>query len=103
MNDIQQINQRLEAEWDLSTGFLGRLREGHYDPTGFLRYEQLLRSIRLDEEKPLDRRFVALTWYVPMFMSWQRKRIQEVTGSTKELAIAITRVENLITELLGAP
>ena len=103
MNDIQRINQLLEVEWDLSEGFLGRLRGGYYDHTGFLRFEQLLQSIRLDEDKPLDRRFVALTWYVPLFMSWQRERVKEVSGSTKELDAAITKIHNLLEKLLGVP
>lgn len=103
MNDIQRINELLEAEWDLSEGFLGRLREGHYDPEGFRRFEQLLRSIQLDEEKPLDRRFVALTWYVPTFMSWQRERVEEVSGSIRELDAAITKIHNLLEQLLGVP
>lgn len=95
--------QRLEAEWDLSSGFLGRLREGHFDPVGFQRFEQLLGSIRLDQDKPLDRRFVSLTWYIPMFMSWQRERVQALGGNVKELEVATNKIQNRLEDLLGVP
>ena len=94
--DIQQIVGLLEAEWESPGGFLSRLREGVFDQTGFLRFEQLLSSIQLDNEKPFDRRFVALTWYAPIFMSWQRERLQERGGSVDELEMAITRVRILL-------
>ena len=101
--DIQQIVELLEKEWGSPDGFLSLLREGVFDRTGFERFEQVLKSIHLDNRKPFDRRFVALTWYAPVFMSWQRERVEENGGQVDELEVAITKIQNLVEELLGVP
>jgi len=34
-------------------------------------------------------------------MSWQRERVEEQRGSIKELDMAITKIHNLLEEILG--
>lgn len=46
----------LEAEWDPESGFVGRFRNGVFDPKGLDRLEQLLRSIDLGSAKDVNRR-----------------------------------------------
>ena len=101
--DTQEIIERLEAEWDLTNGFLGRLREGTFEPAGLLRFEQLLGSIQLDQKEPLNPRLVALIWYVPIFMSWQRERVQECGGNAQDYELACNRILIIVEQLLGVP
>ena len=101
--DADESIRLLEAEWELGVGFLGRLREGTFDPVGFERFERLLRSIDRPEGELIDRRLVSLLWYVPTFMSWQDERVEEQGGSIKDLEIARTKSLNLLEEILGVP
>jgi hypothetical protein len=101
--DAAESIRLLEGEWEQPDGFLGRLREGRFDPVGFERFEQLLRSIDRHQGGVINRRLVSLLWYVPTFMSWQRDRVEEQGGSIEELDIAITKTHNLLEEILGAP
>jgi hypothetical protein len=103
VTNTEKTIRALEAEWQIPDGFLGGLREGVFDRTGFLRLEEVLRSAEVDNQGPLDRRFVALTWYIPTFMSWQRERVQRRGGSVDELEMAITKIQNRLEELLGVP
>jgi hypothetical protein len=103
VTNTEKTIRALEAEWEIPNGFLGGLREGVFDRTGFLRLEEVLRSAEVDNQGPLNRRFVALTWYIPTFMSWQRERVQKRGGSVDELEIATNKIRNLLEELLGVP
>lgn len=58
-----------QAEWDLETGFLGKLRQGQFDSVGYDRFLTVLKSIEAPGET-VDARFGALTWYTPLFMQW---------------------------------
>jgi hypothetical protein len=90
---------RLEAEYDLDHGFLGRLRQGQFDPTGLDRLLHLLRSIDWGEAAVLTRRLVALLWLIPTLMTWQRERVAEQGGDVEALRRGIDQVQ----ELLAAP
>jgi len=92
----------IDVEW-APAGFFGMLREGTFDPIAFARCELLLRSIEVSDEAPLPRRFVAVTWYMPLFMSWQIERVQEKGGDVPALKRAIDRVEGILEDVLGIP
>ena len=95
----------LEREWERADGFFGRLRDGVFDPTGLERLVRILLDVRqvTTESGSLDRRLVSLTWYIPLFMNWQRDRVQEQGGSVTDLDAAINRVEGMLEEILGVP
>jgi hypothetical protein len=67
----------LEGEREQPDGFLGRLREGSFDPAGFERLERLFKSIDRHQDGVINRRLVSLLWYAPTFMAWQRERVAE--------------------------
>jgi hypothetical protein len=102
--DTHRLIVRLEAEWDRSQGFLGRLRTGEFDPAGFERFEQLLRSVNLGDEETIDRRLVSLLWFVPLFMTWQRERVAEQGGDPDQVEAATQKITDiLLRDVLGAP
>jgi hypothetical protein len=101
--DVQTTIACLEAEWERSSGFLGLLRTGVFDPEGFGRLVQILESVDTGECTTLDRRFVSLTWYIPMFMSWQQERVRECGGSIEKLNAATNEILGLIESILGIP
>jgi hypothetical protein len=97
--DEANLLGRLEAEYDLDQGFLGRLRRGQFDPSGLGRLLSLLRTIDFGEAVVLNRRMVALLWLIPTLMTWQLERVAEQGGDTG----ALRRATDQVRELLAAP
>lgn len=104
-HDASVLVNRLEAEYDLDHGFLGRLRQGEFDPTGLSRLLHLLQSIDFGEAAFIDRRAVALLWMIPTLMTWQLKRVAEQKGDIERLRRAIDQVQTILAApaVLGMP
>jgi hypothetical protein len=103
MKSDQQIIDLLKAEWDLNSGFFGKLRQGNYDPVGYRRVKLILEEIDFGEASSVDRRIVSLIWYLPLFMSWQHERVAERGGDVTSLRSASDAVEAEIERILGVP
>ncbi len=101
--EMQTAVPLLEEEWELDTGFFGKLREGQFDSSGLERVIHLLEKVDTGKADVLNRRFVALTWYIPIFMTWQRERHVEKGGNPMELDRATDRLQGLLNEILGIP
>lgn len=93
----------LEEQWDIPDGFFYRLRQGDYDPRGTVLVENILRSLAIDEEMRLPRRFVSLTWWIPMFMEWQAERVREAGGDAEAVLRDSVRLRNALDEVLRVP
>ncbi len=104
MNE-HEIIARLEAEWELTTGFLGRLREGHFDVRKGIQFLEFLRSLKAtyESQDQLNKRCVSLLWYIPLFMSWQFERVAGQGGDTKRLKELENEIEDALTGILGLP
>jgi hypothetical protein len=92
---------QLEVEWDLEKGFLGRLRRGDFDSPGAERLVELLE--RVEPNGDLPGRFVELTWYIPIFLTWQEPRVSEHDGNVEQLRRVGTRILNALEKVLGTP
>lgn len=105
MDGQDTLMARLEAEYDLELGFLGKLRQGDFDPMGLARLLQLLREIDFGSATQIERRMVALLWMIPAIMRWQRERVREKGGDLARLEQGITQVETLLqsSAVLGFP
>lgn len=104
MSNTEEWIRQLEAAWDLDTGFLGQLREGHFDVASAPRFMDLLRSIDLSREQSIDRRLVQLLWFIPTFMGWQVERVAKRGGDVKALQRVVSQVEDLfLGQVFGAP
>jgi hypothetical protein len=103
MSDNVETIRALEREYDLDVGFLGRLRQGAYDPDGQERLLALLASIRAGDGPVINRRLVALLWMIPTIMSWQVERVREQGGDTVQLLRGIDRVQTRLNDILGTP
>ena len=101
--EMQSVIAQLEQEWEQPGGFLGNLRMGIFDPAGFERLAKILESVEIGDTGTIDRRFVSLTWYIPIFMGWQRERLQEKGGDVRELEIATNRILGELERILGVP
>ncbi|UOQ69932.1 hypothetical protein [Hymenobacter volaticus] len=93
---------KLEAAWELETGFLGCLREGIFDPVLYGDFVTLLMSIQLDKQELLPQRFVTLLWFIPLFMEWQTERVAKTIGE-QEYQAKRTRIETQLERILGLP
>jgi hypothetical protein len=98
----QQAIPLLEELWDFD-GFFGRLRQGVYDPDAVGRIEDLLNAVLMDDETPIPRRFVSLTWWMPMFIEWQFERVAEEGGDLAQLKRDAVRLRNALDRVLGVP
>lgn len=101
--DFSDAIKEVEAHWELDDGYFFRLRQGDYDPGGAARVIETLRSISTDDDTLLPRRFVSLTWWMPMFMEWQIDRVAEAGGDAKGLERDIVSVRNALDDVLGVP
>jgi hypothetical protein len=98
----EEAVRTLEREWDLDVGFLGRLRQGEFDTGRFERLENLLKQLPTRGDM-LDARLVALTWYIPLFMTWQREGCLANGCDPAAFDRAVNRATSLVEEALGVP
>lgn len=103
--DIAAAIPLIEREWELEVGFFGRLHAGVFDTASLERVAKLLESIVIDDTPMIDRRFVALTWYIPQFMRWQREGIEQrqLRIDVRQLELAENRLSGLLDRILGVP
>ena len=103
MLTVARLIEMLEAEW-AEDGFLGRLRRGTFEPSGYTRLKEKLDLIRFKEGDAIDRRLVSLLWFVPTLMSYQRERVAERGGDVAALDQALNEVRSkLLRDILGTP
>jgi hypothetical protein len=102
-DQVQKWIRVLENEWDRPDGFLGKLREGTFDPRHATIFVGRLTDIKLSTSPVIDRRLVSLLWYIPIFLVWQRERIQENGGDLIAFERLINQVQGILENLLGVP
>ena len=101
--DLIPVIRELEKEWDLDQGFLGGVRQGEFYPDKLERLVRILESVKLGNETIINKKFVSLTWYMPIFLIWQRDRFIQKGKDINELDRAINRIEGLLEQILGIP
>ena len=103
--DIPTAIQKLEYEWDdvIGEGFFSRLRYDSFDDVGFQRVNDILSTVEIPAGTTIDRRFVELAWFIPVFMDWQREAWVQDKRSTDILDRAISQVSQALTTVLGLP
>jgi hypothetical protein len=98
----QELISQLEAIWEVDSGFLYKLRQGIFDRELYNEFIQLLREISFEDEELISSRIVSLLWYIPLFMEWQKERVQK-NISLNEYNILKTTIENELERILGIP
>lgn len=101
--EIAELIETLESEWSMSSGFLSLLRQGEFSKEGLDRLLFLIDKIDINEQELIDRRLVSLVWYIPIFMGWQKERLQENGLNLLNLNDAIAKVTNRLEHILGVP
>lgn len=100
----EQWIRMLEAQWSKPDGFLGKAREGIFDEQQAEDFIKQLADIRLSPSDPvIERRLVALVWYIPIFLGWQEERIAERGNQAAAFRRMQNRVNVLVEEILGIP
>lgn len=104
MNWPQNDVRNLEIAWMPPDGFLYALRQGDYSADGADALLGLLRTFQIPGDvETLPRRFVALLWYLPSFLSWQRERVAERAGDLGHFDQFADSVRNELERILGVP
>jgi len=93
----------LEGEWDIDSGFFGRVRQGSFDPASLDRLERILGGIDSYRDAAVNGRLVSLLWYMPLVMQWNRERILDAGGDINEFDKAANRVVSAAERILGVP
>lgn len=93
----------LEDAWAPDTGVFWRLRQGIFSPDETERIISVLRSVSVESNDTVPRRLVELLWYVPIFMTWQRERVEERGGDIVSFSRAIDSMTSEAARLLGVP
>lgn len=93
---------KLEAAWELETGFLGRLRDGIFDPVLYGDFVTTLMRIQPDEQEVLTQRVVTLLWFICPFMERQTERVA-TRMDVEEYALKRATIERQLERILGLP
>ena len=103
--DIPTAIQKLEYEWDdeLGKGFFSRLRYDSFDDEGFQRVKDILKTVEIPSGTTIDRRFTELTWFIPVFLDWQREAWVQDGKDSEVLDRAIKQISEALTTILGLP
>ena len=101
--DMSGVIQKLEQEWDRSSGFLGLLRTGYFDRSAFNQLVQTLQSVELEDQTVLNRRFVSLIWCIPLFILGQKEYVEEKGGMGTDVDEAYLTTLHLLDDILGRP
>ena len=75
---------------------------GRFDNKLFTDFLALLQAISFGEEELIPRRVVSLLWYIPLFMEWQKERVEGAIG-LKDYRNKKTLIENELERILGVP
>jgi hypothetical protein len=102
MNQSETI-ARLELEWEGSTGFFARLRDGDFDRKRALGILRVISELSLGDDAALQKRLVSLLWYLPLFLTWQEERVAEQSGDVQGYRLFVNQVTALLEEKLGVP
>lgn len=98
-----QIVEILNLAWD-EQGCLGKIRNYKFDPTGFEELLSKLNSVNAsDTDIVLDREFVRLLWFIPLFLTWQWERANETETYAPQLEVFVNRFTEVVFKLLGTP
>jgi hypothetical protein len=93
----------IENEYNLETGAIGKLRRLEYDQAGFERLIAILKDIEKDDDPKIDKRFVSLAWYIPIFMIWQTRAIKNDSVVEEEINRDSEAITHILFELIGYP
>jgi hypothetical protein len=93
----------LESQWEPENGFLWKLRQGQFIEEEYLSFCDELSSLSIAEDENIPVRLVSLLWYVPLFMDWQKQRVEECGGDRDDYSKAVSSITNEVERLLGVP
>lgn len=88
---------KLEEAWS-EKGALGLLRRGKFDKESCEGFLKFLDALEFEHSNCINRRTVALMWYIPTFLEWQKERVLKVSGL--EIAQDYTRYANQMMAVL---
>lgn len=92
----------LEMAWD-DGGLFAQIRVGRFDANEGEKFLHALKNTLVDDNALLLKRLVSLMWYLPGFLEWQRKRVEEVTGDLASYERFIVEMQNTLEDVLGVP
>ncbi|SFE57364.1 hypothetical protein SAMN04487904_107163 [Actinopolyspora lacussalsi subsp. righensis] len=98
----EELLEALDEVWDIDTGFLGRLRAGHFDPEAGEEYVALLSRIPPVGDT-VDYRLVQRIWFAPTFIEWQIERATKSPGDEVRLRRIESQVREAVVAVLGVP
>jgi hypothetical protein len=99
---IQELIEQLESTWEVDTGFFYKLRQGIFDRNQFNEFLVLLKTISFEDDEMISSRIVSLLWYIPLFMEWQKERVEK-TISLEDYNIFKQNIESELERILGLP
>jgi len=100
--NFEELIEYLECAWDRE-GFLGGIREGKFVAGDGEKFLSMLGAIQINEEALVPKRLVSLLWYLPSFLEWQNKRVQEKSGNLELYRHFVTSIHNTLENVLGVP
>ena len=92
----------MAEQWDVGS-VLWKIRQGVFVEFEAAMFEDLLKGIELTrDDQPLDREFVSVLWYVPLFLCWNSGRLAKKSGNQEQFDAFAARVEDEISRIFGS-
>ena len=99
---MTSAEERLGSEYDLDTGFIGRLRgELIFDEDRAERYLSELASLEVGDSISLE--LAQIIWHLPVMLSWQLDWAEPGSYRYKQIESVLNRTVYILTDVNGVP
>lgn len=93
----------IESEWEPEKGFFWSIRQGTFREDEFRRALAKFAAVPAASGGQVPARLVSVLWYAPLFMQWQRERVQEQSADMAAYTKAMNKLTAEVERILGVP
>ena len=98
---VDDVVAAIDECWSES-GFLYRVRAGAFDEKSGEEFLEMLRSMDLERETSVPVRLVKQLWFLPLFLEWQKERVEEL-GSGPAFKRFRNQLFSVLEDVVGFP
>ena len=100
--NIDAIINYFDRAWG-DDGIIGMLRDGKFNPETGEEFLADIRNLEICKIYDFPKRFVAMLWFLPNFLEWQTKRVEEVSKNLPTYMRFTNEVMGILMQEIGVP
>jgi hypothetical protein len=98
---MTDITKTLSEAWD--SGFFYKIRSGEFDEAQYSKLKEALSKFQAPPGATLEKDFVSMVWFIPLFINWHEKILLEKGMSRDRFSEVEDFFYNKVEEILGLP